>query len=199
MKKYERMEELYESGSVPWDQTDPPPEVMDVATLLPAGRALDLGCGYGRASIYLAGLGWQVDGVDFVPEAVKQARLRSEQAGVSELVSFHLTSVTKLDYLSGHYDFAVDVGCAHGLQPEELKEYHQELLRLLKPGSLFLLFAHLNEENIASEEQDWMDESILRTLFSKGFHLEKVNYGKTQVNDQAPWRSAWFWFRKDIV
>jgi cyclopropane fatty-acyl-phospholipid synthase-like methyltransferase len=199
MKKYERMEEIYESGSVPWDQTDPPPEVMDVTTLLPAGRALDLGCGYGRASIYLAGLGWQVDGVDFVPEAVKQARLRSEQAGVSELVTFHLSSVTKLDYLSGPYDFALDVGCAHGLQPEELKEYYQELIRLLQPGSLFLLFAHLNEENIASEEQDWMDETILRTLFSKGFDLEKVNYGKTQVNDQAPWRSAWFWFRKDIV
>ncbi|MDO9087352.1 MAG: class I SAM-dependent methyltransferase [Anaerolineaceae bacterium] len=199
MKKYDRMEEIYESGSVPWDQTDPPPEVIDVAAMIPSGRALDLGCGYGRASIYLASLGWKVDGVDFVPEAVKQARLRAEQAGVSDLVTFHLSPVTKLDYLMGPYDFVLDVGCAHGLQPEELKEYHQELFRLLKPGSLFLLFAHLNEENIDPEEQDWMDESILRTLFSKGFHLEKVNYGQTQVNEQAPWRSAWFWFRKDIV
>jgi cyclopropane fatty-acyl-phospholipid synthase-like methyltransferase len=199
MKKLERMEEIYESGSVPWDQTDPPPEVIEITSKIPPGRALDLGCGYGRASIYLASLDWKVDGVDFVPEAVKQARLRADQVGLSDLVSFHLSSVTKLDYLSGPYDFALDVGCAHGLNAKELKEYHQEVLRLLKPGSLFLLFAHLNEENIASEEQDWMDESILRTLFSKGFDLEKVNYGKTQVNDQAPWRSAWFWFRKDIV
>ena len=47
MKKHERMEEIYESGSIPWDQTDPPPEVIDLAAQLPAGRALDLGCGLG--------------------------------------------------------------------------------------------------------------------------------------------------------
>ena len=40
-------------------------------------RILDLGCGPGRASIYLARLGWQVDGVDFVPQAIATARQRA--------------------------------------------------------------------------------------------------------------------------
>jgi len=33
-----------------------------------------LGCGPGRASIYLARRGWQVDGVDFIPDAIELAR-----------------------------------------------------------------------------------------------------------------------------
>lgn len=188
------MEEIYESGSIPWDQTDPPPEVIDLAAHLPVGRALDLGCGYGRASIYLARLGWQADGVDFVAQAIDGAILRARQAGVSERVHFHQSTVTQLDFLHELYDFALDVGCAHGLTKDELMAYHQELLRLLKPGAVFLLFAHLNEE---TEEQSWINENDLLMIFSEGFHLEKVEYGQTQVKDKDPWRSAWFWFRKD--
>ena len=197
MKKHARMEEIYESGSIPWDQQDPPPEVVDIASVLPAGRALDLGCGLGRASIYLAQRGWQVDGVDFVGQAITQARLRAEQAGVSERVHFHQSAVTELCFLDGPYDFALDVGCAHGLTEKELQDYHLELLRLLKPGAVFLLFAHLNEENTSPEEQNWMDETILRKIFAHTFELERVEHGLTQVDDQTPWRSAWFWFRKD--
>lgn len=146
MKKYEHLEEMYESGSVPWDETDPPPEVIDLAAKLPAGRALDLGCGYGRACIYLARLGWQVDGVDFVAQAIDGAKLRADQAGVSERINFHQSPVTQLNFLNKPYDFALDVGCAHGLTKGELMAYHQELVRLLKPGAVFLLFAHLNKE-----------------------------------------------------
>ncbi|MBE0688171.1 MAG: class I SAM-dependent methyltransferase, partial [Anaerolineaceae bacterium] len=104
MKKHERMEEIYESGSIPWDQSDPPPEVIDLAALLPVGRVLDLGCGYGRASIYMARLGWQVDGVDFVAQAIEGARIRADQAGLSEHVNFHQSPVTLLDFLREPYD-----------------------------------------------------------------------------------------------
>ena len=198
MKKYEIMEEIYESDSIPWDQTDPPPEVVALAAQLLPGRALDLGCGYGRAAIYLAELGWQVDGVDFVGQAIQEAKVRAARVGVLDRAHFIQSPVTQMDFLQDSYDFALDVGCAHGLTLEELRGYHQQLLRFLKPGAIYLLFAHLNEEADESEEQNWMDETSLRTIFAEGFHLEKVKYGQTQVKDQTPWRSAWFWFRKDL-
>ena len=40
---------------------------------LPAGRAVDLACGEGRNSIWLAGRGWQVTGVDFSAAALAKA------------------------------------------------------------------------------------------------------------------------------
>lgn len=197
MKKHERMEEIYTSGSIPWDDQDPPPEVIDIVSVLPVGRVLDLGSGLGRASIYLAKRGWHVDGIDFVEQAITQSRLRAAHAGVTEQVKFHLSPVTNMSFLDGPYDFALDVGCAHGLTENELRDYHQELDRLLKPGAMYLLFAHLNEEDISSEGHNWMNESYLRKIFGSTFQLEKVEHGQTQVNDQDPWRSAWFWFRKD--
>ena len=44
---YERMARRYTDGDVPWDHELPPPEVIVLLDRLPAGRALDVGCGYG--------------------------------------------------------------------------------------------------------------------------------------------------------
>lgn len=191
------MQEMYANGSVPWDEEDPPPEVIELATKLPPGRALDLGSGLGRAAIYLAKVGWTVDGVDFVDKAISEAERRADKAGVRDRVVFHHSPVTKLDFLNGAYDFALDVGCAHGFTDQELAEYHRELLRLLKPGAYFLLFAHLNEHDAEPNQKNWLDESRLKSVFSDGFILEKEEYGQTKVKDRDTWRSAWFWFKRN--
>jgi tellurite methyltransferase len=44
--------------------------LVQVADLLPPGRALDLACGTGRNALYLADLGWQVTAVDWSPAAI---------------------------------------------------------------------------------------------------------------------------------
>jgi SAM-dependent methyltransferase len=186
--KIDRLTELYAGGSVPWDQADPPPEVL--ALDLPPGRALDLGCGLGRASFYLARQGWQVDGVDFIPQAIETARQRAQAAGVSG-VAFHLGPVTAMPDLTGPYDLALDVGCAHNFSLAELTAYHAELGRLLRPGGVYLLFAHLAE----IDDERWLWEPALQHLFAAGFRLERVEYGQTTVRGET-WRSAWFWFRR---
>ncbi len=198
MSHFNRLLEFYESGGpVPWDGPNPPPEVLDLVPTLPIGRALDLGCGLGRAALYMARLGWQVDGIDFIPKAITEATNRAEQAGLLDKINFHLGPVTELDFLSGPYDFALDVGCAHGFDLDELRAYHQHLLRLLKPDGHYLLFARLDKDDGEPDEQRWMDETILREIFQIGFSLEKVEYGETQVEDQPAWSSAWFWFKRD--
>ena len=188
-----RLTEMYAGGPVPWDQPDPPPEVLAFAPSLPPGRALDLGCGLGRASFYLGNLGWQVDGVDFVPQAIETARQRAEAAGITN-VTFHLGPVTTLPQLSGPYDLALDVGCAHSFSTAELATYQAELSRLLRPGGVYLLFAHLSE----AEDEHWLWEPTLHRLFTPDFTLEQAEYGQTTVRGET-WRSAWFWFRRVAV
>lgn len=199
MSHFDRLLEFYQTGSVPWDQHLPPPEVLASAPALAVGRALDLGCGFGRASLYLAGLGWQVDGVDFIPQAVTEANARAVRAGLAERARFHQGSVARLDFLSGPYDLALDVGCAHGLDAAELGAYCDGLRRLLRPGAVYLLFAHLTEAEADPQTRRWLDEAQLRRVFADGFALERVEYGQTQVRDQAPYRSAWFWFRRELA
>ena len=51
--------------------------------LLPRGRALDIAMGNGRNAIYLARMGFQVEGVDASQEAVEEALARAASEGVS--------------------------------------------------------------------------------------------------------------------
>ena len=51
--------------------------------LLPKGRVLDVAMGRGRNSIYLAKMGFEVEGIDISPEAVSSALERARKSGVS--------------------------------------------------------------------------------------------------------------------
>jgi SAM-dependent methyltransferase len=55
--------------------------VAEVSDLAP-GRGLDLACGEGQNSIWLAGLGWRMLGVDYSSVAIEKARGRAERDGV---------------------------------------------------------------------------------------------------------------------
>src|SRR5690606_3611314 len=56
--------------------------VAEVAGL-PAGRALDVGCGEGADAVWLAQRGWQVTAVDVSQVALERAREAGERAGVT--------------------------------------------------------------------------------------------------------------------
>lgn len=187
-----RFTERYTNGQIPWDDALPPPEVLALAASLAPGRALDLGCGYGRTCIYLAQHGWQVDGVDFVPQAIEGAQKRADVANVADAAQFFVGSVANMDFLPGRYDLAIDVGCMHSLSEQLLVAYRDGLLRLLRPGALYLLFAHLRDEATDEEPYRWVSETFLRNLFAD-FVLQKSELGVTVVNDNR-WRSGWFWY-----
>lgn len=188
-----RFTERYTAGQVPWDNTLPPPEVQNLVAALPKGRALDLGCGYGRTSIYLAQNGWEVDGVDFVPQAIEEAKRRAAEAGALAQIQFHVGSVADLHFVHGPYDLAIDIGCMHSLSEPLQIAYRDELLRLLRPGAAYLLFARLrNQDDDPADGPSGMEEAALRTLFAP-FKLQKVEMGVTEGEDYS-WRSGWFWY-----
>lgn len=193
---FQRFVERYQAGGVPWDDRLPPPEVVALAAELPPGRALDLGCGFGRAAIYLAQLGWRVDGVDFVPQAVAEAQRRATAVHLADRVQFHAASVAELDFLTGVYDLALDVGCFHALSAAQQAGYAAQLRRLLRLGGQYLLYARLQE--VGREQEDGprgMEETAVLTLFTDGFVLDRVERGVTEMKD-ATWASAWFWLRR---
>jgi len=59
------------------------------------GTVLDLGCGSGNHSLYLARQGYTVVGVDFSPKAISLAKEKARLAGVT--LEFRLGDVTRLD------------------------------------------------------------------------------------------------------
>jgi tellurite methyltransferase len=74
--------------------------------LLPRGRALDIAMGGGRNAIYLATLGFEVEGVDSSREAIEEALAFARQQGVS--IRTRLEDLEKIPYFEeGAYDLVL--------------------------------------------------------------------------------------------
>ena len=126
----------------PWDSGITPPELLEYLESRPAaGRAIDLGCGTGTNVITMARMGWQVTGVDFVPKAIDLAREKARKAGVN--VDLRVGDVTRLDGINGPFDFALDLGCFHGLTESERSAYLKQLDRLLAPDGTWFMYTFL--------------------------------------------------------
>lgn len=126
----------------PWDTGITPPEVVaaiEGPQKLKPGRALDLGCGTGTNSLYLARHAWQVTGVDFAGTAIRKARRRAKKESLA--VDFYTADITQLDFLSPPFDLILDIGCFHNLDAKGQIRYRDQLLRLLRPGARFMLYA----------------------------------------------------------
>lgn len=66
-------------------EVDPEPSqfLVDNIGLLPRGRALDVAMGSGQNSVYLAKMGFEVEGVDISAEAINNARELARKSGVT--------------------------------------------------------------------------------------------------------------------
>ncbi|MCG2584982.1 methyltransferase domain-containing protein [Massilia sp. TS11] len=69
-------DERFARGFTPWDRGAVPADLQRFAATEAPLRTLIPGCGTAWELDYLCALGWEVDAIDFAPEAVAQARAR---------------------------------------------------------------------------------------------------------------------------
>jgi len=134
---------MYRTGRTPWDTGITPPEVVDLiegAAALPAGRALDLGCGTGTNVRYLAGRGWDATGVDAEPRAIERAA-----AAVADVPNARVLvgDVTRLDRvgLEGPFDLVLDIGCFHGIGRSRRDAYAAGVAARTRAGATLFVYA----------------------------------------------------------
>jgi len=127
----------------PWDTGISPPELMEFITSHPPGRALDLGCGTGTNVITLARNGWQATGVDFASQAISLARRKVQAAGVH--ADLRVADVTRLDGITGPFDFILDLGCFHSLRDKDKDRYLEQVNRLSVRGGFWLLYGFFKD------------------------------------------------------
>jgi SAM-dependent methyltransferase len=132
---------MYRFGFTPWEGHALPARLRALADEPATGRALDVGCGTGDASVFLARAGWDVTGVDFVERALRRARARAASAGAN--VRFVRADVTRLPdaALGEPFDLIVDNGCLHGLSDDARAAYVRSVTSVAAPGARLLLAA----------------------------------------------------------
>jgi SAM-dependent methyltransferase len=135
---------FYAVGFTPWDGhpiATPLRELIEGTHAALPGSALDVGCGTGDSSIYLAQHGWQVTGVDFTPKAIEKARTKAGAAGAT--VKFVHADVTHLRRagVNGPFQLIVDNGCFHGMSDGDRDLYVDEISAAAAPDARLVMIA----------------------------------------------------------
>jgi SAM-dependent methyltransferase len=186
---------FYRVGFTPWDGHPIAQNLQEMVEgtgekpPLPAGSALDLGCGTGDSSIYLAQHGWKVTGVDFVPKALDKARAKAGVAGVS--INFVQADVTHLSEAGIGADFPliVDNGCLHNMSDNDRDAYVREVSAVAAPDARLLIVAFLPGGRFGVRG---VDPAEMERRFASGWTLLSSGGERGLDHEQTPARHYLF-------
>ena len=128
------------AGRAPGDLSEPSPPLPDAVAGVSPGRALDLACGTGRHTIWLASRGWRVDAVDGSEVAVSLLRANAVQTGCAERIETHVADLEanppEFTIEPAAYDLIVDCYFLH-------RPLFAKIRAGVRPGGLFVAALHL--------------------------------------------------------
>jgi cyclopropane-fatty-acyl-phospholipid synthase len=107
--------------------------------IAPGMSVAEIGSGWGGLAIYLAKTcGAKVTAINVSPEQLAASRVKAEEAGVTDRVTF-----VEQDYreLPGRFDRVVSVGMMEHVGVAHFDEYFSTIKRLLAPGGYALVHA----------------------------------------------------------
>jgi SAM-dependent methyltransferase len=121
---------------LPWSHDEPTLFLAEICRRRAPGKALDIGCGAGTDSLFLAQQGWDVTSLDFMPKALEYTQQRAEAAGVS-------VTPVEADIAAWEpphaYDLVLDHGLLHNMDPLRYAAYRATVLKALAPNGEFVL------------------------------------------------------------
>ncbi len=141
LKKYQ---DIYSKpNSAPWTYSQIPEELTDLIKnkiLSSPGKVLEIGCGEGHQSIFLAKEGFNVTAIDESKNAIKFAKQNAVNQKVK--VKFKVQEYRQIESYKEKFDFIFDWRFLHQLTDEiERDEYLKHISNLLKPMGKYLSVA----------------------------------------------------------
>ncbi len=136
--KQAQYKERYKAQDTPWDLGRPDFNLVEMVNRLPIekGKALELGCGSGHNSIWLAQHEFLVTGIDVSEIALDKAKENASKNHVN--CTFLCLDIFK-DEIPGHpFDFVFDRGCFHSYDSDdERKTFAEKVSHHLAEGGLW--------------------------------------------------------------
>jgi SAM-dependent methyltransferase len=119
MSSENRYKARYRAGNTPWDIGRPDPNLIETLAQKPihACRALDIGCGTGDNSIWLAQNHFQVTGTDISDIAIAKAKEKALKNSVE--CTFLVGDFLETRIESPPFGFVFDRGCFHSFKSDE--------------------------------------------------------------------------------
>lgn len=164
-----------------WGDVRVPAEIKDLV----AGGAktsLELGCGLGRFSQYVAQQGVRAVAVDFSAVAIERAKERTALDAVR--AEYLVGDVTNLENVNGPFDVAFDVGCFHCLDAEAQRAYVAEMTRLVR-GKVLIWAIDDSPSNMT------LGPGVVKEIFADSFDLVRAEKSRRRII-----ASHWYWLER---
>jgi PPOX class F420-dependent enzyme/OxyR family protein len=162
-------EDAYTSRTAPWVIGEPQPAIVALERSGSIrGSVLDAGCGTGEHTIHLAGLGYDVRGIDSSEHAIEQARANAAARKVT--ARFEVADALALadDPI---YDSVIDSALFHIFDPADRGRYVRSLHRACRPGAVVHILA-LSDTGPGFGPQ--VSDTVIRQAFGEGWALEDL-------------------------
>ena len=127
----------------PWDfdapretlaDLEPDEALVQYRRLIPGPRVLDLGMGDDDHALWLASLGYEVEGVDLHQRRLGQAEIRAMRLKLS--LQTYLGDITEFPIPPASYDLILLAAVLHFLRPSDHRRVAEQVTRGLRPGGL---------------------------------------------------------------
>ena len=137
----ESWDERYGASDRVWSGR-PNQRLVEQATDLTPGTALDVACGEGGDAIWLARQGWRVTAVDVSEVALERVATHAEEAGVDDHIKLGLYDALANARPAGRHHFdLVTVSFLHVPEPDFVPIY-EGIAEAVAPGGRLLVTAH---------------------------------------------------------
>jgi len=166
------------AGDTPWDIGRPQAPFIAAADQV-VSPVLEAGCGTGNAALFFAALGHSVTAIDFVEEAIRRARAKAAERGLS--VEFLVKDAMTLGEWDRQFASVIDSGLFHIYGGNERRCYVRGLAHVLQPGGRLFLFVFSDEEPSAPPGSGVSRQDLLNS-FADGWELESVATVRGEVN-----------------
>lgn len=137
-------------------------------------KVLDIGCGFGHLSNYVASGGNKVIGIDINRIHVREAQ---ELYGLQGNPEFRETGGVYLDFASGMFDYVLSTSVFEHLHPGDVTTHLTEIRRVLKSGGAYIFTAltPYRRDDVAMFSKDPFQRQ------KHGFHINERTWSEFQT------------------
>jgi len=167
--------EMY-SANPPWEIGRPQAPFIAIANEV-TSPVLDCGCGTGNTALFFAARGLRVTGIDFVEEAIRRARAKATERGLS--VDFLIEDAMTLGEWDQGFASAIDSGLFHIYSGDDRRRYVQGLAHVVQPGGRLFLLSFSEGE---SAPGGGVSRQELYEAFAGGWDVESVQPVVGEIN-----------------
>ncbi len=172
-----RFEDAY-AGIAPWDTGEPSAPLVAAADQV-VGPVIDAGCGTGENALFFAARGLRVTGFDFVEEAIRRARAKAAERGLS--ADFRVADAMTLVNWDKRFASVIDSGLFHIFSDEARARYVAGLGHVMQPGGRVFLGCFSDEEP-GTVGPRRVSRRELHDAFADGWEVESIVPSRAAVS-----------------